>query len=103
VCGVVAAGKLNRGGGGGNTVIQMTVFCSAAAFYHAAFSKFFLPAYCFLAFIAVLFVGNETQNQNICLALMFMTACVLSSTSFFCVNIQYLSRFQLSTFSRQSE
>jgi len=41
VCGVVTAGELNRGGGGGNTVIQMTVFCSAAAFYHAAFSKFF--------------------------------------------------------------
>jgi len=98
VCGVVAAGKLNRGGGGGNTVIQMTVGLLPRCLF-----QIFLPAYCFLAFIAVLFVGNETQNQNICLALMFMTACVLSSTSFFCVNIQCLSRFQLSTFSRQSE
>jgi len=94
VCGVVAAGKLNRGGGGGNTVIQMTVgyFVLPQPFTTLPFPNF-LPAYCFLAFIAVLFVGNETQNQNICLALMFMTACVLSSTSFFCVNIQYLSRF----------
>jgi len=62
VCGVVAAGKLNRGGGGGgNTVIQMTVgyFVLPQPFTTLPFPNFFT---CIL--FSCIYCGTVCRKRN---------------------------------------